>query len=606
VTWKLALSTAATSPARNYTLEAAPALKLVNQVIEQGTPTAADFVVKFGSTVVTGDAPVVTTANGSAKSVTVAWKEAANGAITVKYDTEDTRAPKEIGDYKVLVSTVANANFAAVTDLEVAEISIVDGLFPWNVQVTPDTSFYAGGSVTLRVSAKNPVDTTKTTGITQQWYQVKDDGALEKKGTQALLTVTSAVEASLKFVVDVTYKSADQVAKTTRSPEITVTVYPPPKSLSGAEIVAKTEYTYDGTKMIPTADDFDVKVDGAGLTAGVDYELPAANVTNNTNAGEGRVVIRGINAWKDTKAGYFTINKRELRLEDLNITYNVNYTGAVQHIPVASKIAGNTFTVTRIYSPDTVPKDAGTWSVRIAIAESDNFTALDTTPLAADYKISELSWDAETMLNVAGLTNGVKRVAWNGQNQGIPVPTVKGVATSYTGAVSVLYENAKTAEVTPEAVGGPSDTTEYLVKVRFTADKNFRGETLEIGTITVYDSAWVSVAQGGRVIPTGETVELGAIAPVKVVASQVTVGPNPVSGNGAVNVYWNGGKSVKGKLVVFSSVGKKVASVNVSGKGKIGTWTANNVAEGTYLIKGVLKSESGEKIKVSTLVGVAK
>jgi len=83
-------------------------------------------------------------------------------------------------------------------------------------------------------------------------------------------------------------------------------------------------------------------------------------------------------------------------------------------------------------------------------------------------------------------------------------------------------------------------------------------------------------------------------------------GPNPVKANGSVSIYWNGSKSVSGKLAVFNTAGRKVAAVKVSGAKKIGEWNVNGVAEGTYLVKGVLTEKNGGKVKVSALVGVTK
>jgi len=96
------------------------------------------------------------------------------------------------------------------------------------------------------------------------------------------------------------------------------------------------------------------------------------------------------------------------------------------------------------------------------------------------------------------------------------------------------------------------------------------------------------------------------VSPVKFVSGEVTVGPNPVRAGNDVSIYRNGVKPVKGKPAVFDAVGQKVAVVDVNGIGKIGTWKTGEVAEGTYLLKGVLTDKDGVKVKVSALVSVAK
>jgi uncharacterized protein (TIGR02145 family)/uncharacterized repeat protein (TIGR02543 family) len=116
----------------------------------------------------------------------------------------------------------------------------------------------------------------------------------------------------------------------------------------------------------------------------------------------------------------------------------------------------------------------------------------------------------------------------------------------------------------------------------------------------------ISVAAPNREIPSGATGEVVAIAPVKAMSGAMTLGPNPVKAGSVVAIYWTGGKAVSGKLSVFNAVGQKVAIVKVSGTKKIGTWKVGNIAEVTYLIKGVLTDKNGVRVVVSSLVGVVK
>jgi uncharacterized protein (TIGR02145 family)/uncharacterized repeat protein (TIGR02543 family) len=125
-------------------------------------------------------------------------------------------------------------------------------------------------------------------------------------------------------------------------------------------------------------------------------------------------------------------------------------------------------------------------------------------------------------------------------------------------------------------------------------------------TVTVSFEPGISVATPDREIPSGKPGEVGAIAPVKPLSGLVTVGPNPVKVGGDVAIYWNGAKAVSGKLGVFNAVGQRVAVVDVSGTKKIGEWKTLGVAEGTYLVKGVLTDKSGVKVGVSQLVGVVR
>jgi len=124
--------------------------------------------------------------------------------------------------------------------------------------------------------------------------------------------------------------------------------------------------------------------------------------------------------------------------------------------------------------------------------------------------------------------------------------------------------------------------------------------------VSVTFESKISVASPDREIPSGGSVEETAIVPVKTLPGVVTVGPNPVRSGSDAAIYWTGGKAVSGRLSVFNAVGQKVAAVNVSGVNKIGTWRVGDVAEGTYLIKGVLMDKNGVKVVVSQLVGVVR
>jgi uncharacterized protein (TIGR02145 family)/uncharacterized repeat protein (TIGR02543 family) len=126
-------------------------------------------------------------------------------------------------------------------------------------------------------------------------------------------------------------------------------------------------------------------------------------------------------------------------------------------------------------------------------------------------------------------------------------------------------------------------------------------------TISVSFEPRTSIATPDREIPSGTSGgEVAAIAPVKVLSGVLTVGPNPARVGGDVAIYWTGGKAVSGKLSVFDAVGQKVAAVDVRGTNKIGTWRVGDVAEGTYLIKGVLTDKNGVRVVVSALVGVVR
>jgi hypothetical protein len=605
----------ATDNTKNYTLES-KGYTLKKQIIAKADPKPEFFTAKLGSAVLGLEEAVKTVANGSAKAATVGWavpagttSALAGGTITVNYSKKDsdslfTAGPKEIGEYDVVVKTKDNSNVAATaeTGLKVATFEITDGLEPI-IEAIPDTSYYSGESVTLKVVARNPADTTKflTSGI--QWYEIGDEGARVKKSSGATQVVNSKTVGVLTYVADVTF-STNQVPKTKSSNEVKVEVKPERVSLKGATVSVNDQFEYTGSAITVLDGQVSVVLGTQTLSAGTDYTV--SKHSNNVNAGEDAAVITvtGTGAYKDSEIGTFTITKKAVTVEDLAVAaYSVEFSGKEQPIVVTPKKGlSGLGAVTATYSPDTLPRvGVGTWSVTLDIAEGGNFLAGEGLALPNSYKITKVRWDKDVHLTYTEIN---KTVIWTGKDNGaVATPAKKGVAANYTGDLRVVYEAGGIEYAT--AVGDSLTPTTYAVKVKGPADDNFTICDETIGTITVLRFG-DAVLDANREIPVGGvTADQAAVAPVKVIASTFSVGPNPVS-NGAVSIYWNGSKSVNGKLAVFTSNGKKIASVPVSGSKKIGAWNAIGAPEGSYLIKGVLTTRDGEKVKVSTLVGVTR
>jgi len=129
----------------------------------------------------------------------------------------------------------------------------------------------------------------------------------------------------------------------------------------------------------------------------------------------------------------------------------------------------------------------------------------------------------------------------------------------------------------------------------------------------------VSVLANDRVIPQTTGTETAAVAPVTVTAGELTVGPNPAARqSGAVNFFWSGKGLASGKLFVYDASGSLVKKINIagksavnSGKRSVGSWDLTDAkgrpaAEGTYLVRGTIVTQSGSKVKASALVGVVK
>ena len=141
-------------------------------------------------------------------------------------------------------------------------------------------------------------------------------------------------------------------------------------------------------------------------------------------------------------------------------------------------------------------------------------------------------------------------------------------------------------------------------------------------TITaVFEVIVVSVAQTDRVVPPASGSEIVVVAPVTVVAGEFAAGPNPAAKqSGEVRFFWSGRAVKSGKLAIFDASGNLVKKVNVGesasgrsvfgfARGAIGSWDLKDakgrpVAEGTYLVKGVIVTQDGAKVKASAVLGV--
>jgi hypothetical protein len=569
-------------------------------VIVKGTPTADLIKATFDNPARTfsPDSVNQTLYNKSAKEVKVQWASGVSNSgskFTVKYNGETVK-PIEEGSYAVTVDVTAGSNLEKAEAIDLGSLNIVTALNPIIAEGSPaDTFYYAKSSVTLRVAASNPKD-GKTSGLTYQWYQVADTGLVLLKGkTSNNLVVNDTTPEVKSFQVQVTYKGAEQVAASIMSRTVQVTTLPAPVSLRGAIITANNQYEYDGSAKKLTEADLSVTVGSETLEPNTHYVIQS--IRNNVNAGDAVVTIKGVGAYKETESGSFAIAKKPVELSDLQIIYGVDYNGTAQEIRVGT-VSGKSGLgeVTRIYDNDSARVNAGSWNVELIIAEGANFEGSESIQLTQAYVIRKARID-ESIMEFSGVP---KEIAWNGQSQAIAKPTLKGVGTFYTGTLDVKYL------LNGEEVAAVVDSGLYTVQVAISGDRNFANDLITLGTIEIHGKEWTGVKDAVREIPGKKTTEQVAIAPVKVVAGEVTVGPNPVANGSSLNIFWNGSKAVSGKLAVYTSVGKKVAVVPVSGSKKIGTWNTSGAPEGTYLIKGVLNTKDGTKVKVSNLVSVTR
>jgi uncharacterized repeat protein (TIGR02543 family) len=151
---------------------------------------------------------------------------------------------------------------------------------------------------------------------------------------------------------------------------------------------------------------------------------------------------------------------------------------------------------------------------------------------------------------------------------------------------------------------------------------NFETDAVATEDITLY-AKWsvdptTSIASPTRVIPqTKPTEEATVVAPTVVLSGEFTAGPNPISRqSGIVNFFRQGKRVRNSELRVYDATGNIVNSVKIRDKAignqarrKVGSWdlcdkNGRIVSEGTYLVKGVIKTSDGKSEKVSVIMGV--
>jgi len=128
-----------------------------------------------------------------------------------------------------------------------------------------------------------------------------------------------------------------------------------------------------------------------------------------------------------------------------------------------------------------------------------------------------------------------------------------------------------------------------------------------------------SVASFEREVPTAIPAMVSTVAPAVKLTTEFTAGPNPAgkSSGGVVNFFRTGAVIKSATLHVYDASGNVVAAVAIkdnaavgnNGKRSVGSWDLKDkkghlVPEGTYLVRGVVKTRDGKSERVSSVVGV--
>jgi len=592
---------------QNYTLSSTPSFRKVGSIVAK-EPDTSDFTFSI---------PTDHIYNGVSRGIgPVAIKTpralVAGDTLTVLYsvDGKDTTGaplgePTGNRTYPVKVRFAAAAS--GKSNFISKEVSLGDYVVSRPVapvisaHTVRDTTFRLGNRVTLSVTAVSPNDGI----LSYQWY--RNDVAISGARAASFTVIPDSVTTStpLQYYVQVTNSKAGvQTPDSVKSATATITVREPAVSLIGSVVtVGGDGYVYGGAAIPPQ--NVTVTRLGQTLSEGSDYVVVA---TNNVNAGRATVIVRGIDAFKDSSSGFFNIARKVLEPSDLSFNTVTTYNATAQRLTVGvtggrtglGSVAVRYWTDSTT-STTTPPTAAGDYEITVDIGQGLNFTASDTTWNLGTYTILQKSDLVASDFNHT-IPGGHK---YTGSEQGIGEVTLKGRGTAY-GSLTVLYNGA---EELPVEIGV------YDVAVEVSGDTNYAYQIVPLGVYEILDPQ-VGVASNDRVIP-GSGSEVVVVAPVQVVAGEFTVGPNPVAkASGKAGFFWQGKAVKSGALYVFDASGNLVTKVAVSDNGsgtarrEIGSWnlTANGapVAEGTYLVKGALVGKDGSKVKVSSILGVAR
>jgi len=356
------------------------------------------------------------------------------------------------------------------------------------------------------------------------------------------------------------------------------------------------------------------------------------------------------------------VDEKELSIEIYvphTVTFNLNYTGAPA--PTTGKTGAGGKLVTQLPTPARDIYDLTGWYTAASGGDrvvQDRPYSGDTDVFAqwtlkkyevkfVDHNGAVLSSQTVTHGSAASAPGNPSREGYNFSSWDKAFTNVTGVLTvtaQYTPKQYAVTFSATDANGVLEAkVGGSPITTgaqvEHDRSVSFNAipAKGYKvsGWTLNGApvngtaatyTLTVSGAATVAVSFGvsdavltpDRVVPDAKPgEEATVIAPVSQLSGEFTAGPNPVAKSaGVVNFFRQGKRVSSGELRIYDATGNVVGKVQISDKAlntqarrQVGSWdltdrNGRTVSEGTYLVKGVLKTSDGKKEKVSVIVGV--
>lgn len=324
---------------------------------------------------------------------------------------------------------------------------------------------------------------------------------------------------------------------------------------------------------------------GSSTLASSDYTV---NYSNNTAAGTAIVTVTGKNTYTGTATKNFTISKAAL--SELSVMIRGWIYGQYDEEGNAPRVDGNegegteTFTYSVANETNfstTVPTNAGNYTVKVAVAETENYQAGEAT---ANFTITK-----------AELTNAtVSLTGWTyGDDANTPVIT----GNLGDGTVDIFYANtaAPSLDYTADV---PANAGNYSIKAVIAESANYQGkEVTNTFSIAKADFSLVTIADIANNTFTGEAIEPAVTVTFKgkaVDATEYTVAysNNVDAGTATVtltttNVNFAAGEvnPTKTFQIVPASVTISAEDQTVTYNGNAQAYTGATVAKGSLSIK---------------------
>jgi len=551
-----------------------------------------EYVVPYVEAVTAGERGPLVTAVPSANHRFVMWDDGETAISRYDIATSD----------KV---------FTAIFDLQTYTVTYVAGD---NGDLLVDGELKKEHTVTLLVGQNGPEVTA--VGQVSPPYQFArwDDGVTTAsrsgdKVTNGNLTFTAAFEPYVEpsTPVKVTYTAGEGGSLLLEAPVITVEC--DISNLAGCVQAINEDYYGRGT--VERDNDLLKKYSVDLLKSGAYITMEAVPSSgykfgywNDNNSTEASRTDRYEDGPVNAVAVFIPIVTTDPDVEQFVLSYSVSGTGGSVRIKAESDNA-NSPAVTRVVEsgkagPEIIAvpddgyrfvkwSDGQTNDVRTDVANADltvtaEFAAIVTS--SGPYKVTF----------IAG-TGGSLRI----DNATVYSPRYDTTVTAGTSAAVITA----IAEAGYKFVKWSSGSTDVM---RF--NTNILANISDTAIFQLRDA----VASPSREIPKAPTTEITAVAPVTIIAGELTFGPNPTSVS--VNIFRTGRAIKAGKLSVYDASGNVVTKISINDKGNngkrvIGTWNlkdskGKHVAIGSYAIKGTITTKDGTKEKVSTIIAVTK